>query len=338
MAEERIGDYIIGDQLGAGTVGTVYRAKHVPTGEEAALKILHPSITDEDEILARFEREITVLEKLSHPNIVAYRDSGMHNGRHYYTMEIVDGGSLKSVLKEHGRLPWQDVIEIGWHICSALQHAHNQGIIHRDLKPGNLFLTKDGQLKLGDFGLALDMAGSELTATGVTVGTYYYMAPEQIRGQRTISNKTDLYALGCLLFRMLAGRPPFEGSNAPQIFELHLKNPPPSVRVFSPDCPKELEDVILHLLQKEQEDRPFNARQVQGMLAEVLMQWDEEQAEQSLKQKSQTWAIETGKPILSRVRSPKETSATDRISWATMGGMLLGLVLFVILIQQFAQK
>lgn len=338
MSNERIGDYLIGEQLGVGTVGTVSRARHVASGDEVALKILHPSITDEDEIRARFRREITILEKLSHPNIVACYGSGIHEGRHYYTMEIVDGGSLKSVLKEHGRLPWQDVIEIGWHICSALQHAHNQGIIHRDLKPGNLFLTKDGQLKLGDFGLALDMSGAELTSPGVTVGTYYYMAPEQIRGERTISNKTDLYALGCLLFRMLTGRPPFEGSNAPQIFDLHLNAPPPSVRVFAPDCPKDLEDLINKLLAKKQEDRPFNARQVQGLLAEVLMKWDEEQAETSLKQKSQTWAIDTKKPILSKLRHQPQNSATDKITWGALGSMLLGLILIVLIIQQIAQK
>ncbi|WP_459557122.1 serine/threonine protein kinase [Lacunimicrobium album] len=335
MAKERIDDYELIAPLGTGTVGTVYRAKNTKTGQDVALKILIPSVATNPEIAARFQREIEVLERLSHPNIVQYFGSGRHNGRLYYTMEIVDGGSLKDLLNKEGRLPWQDVIEIGWQICSALQHAHNLGIIHRDLKPANLFFTKDNRLKLGDFGLALDMtAAAELTATGLTVGTYLYMAPEQIRGERTISNKTDLYALGCLMFRLLAGRPPFEGSNFAQIFDSHLHATPPSVRVFTPNCPRELEAVVLQMLEKDQEKRPLNAREVQGRIAEVLMKWDEEQAEKVLKKKSKTWAIETGKPILSRIRESEKSAKSKDISWAFLGGLIGAVVLVLYLISQ----
>ncbi len=338
MSKERVGEYELGELLGTGTVGTVYRAKNVKTGEDVALKILLPAVTDNVEIAARFQREIQVLEKLSHPNIVQYYGSGRHEGRLYYTMEIVDGGSLKEVLTKHGRLPWQDVIEIGWQICSALQHAHNLGIIHRDLKPANLFFTKDNRLKLGDFGLALDMtASAELTATGLTVGTYLYMAPEQIRGERTISNKTDLYALGCLLFRMLAGRPPYEGTNFAQIFEHHLHSSPPSIRVFTPECPRDLEMIVLQMLEKNQEKRPLNAREVQGRIAEVLMKWDEEQAEKSLKQKSKTWAIETGKPILSRIREGDTAKTGQEVSWKFLAIVVGVLGLFLYLLTKASQ-
>ncbi len=335
MAKDRVGEYELLEALGTGTVGTVYRAKNTKTGDLVALKILLPAVTSSPEIAARFEREIQVLEKLSHPNIVQYYGNGRDDGRLFYTMEIVDGGSLKEVLTEHGRLPWQDVVEIGWQICSALQHAHNQGIVHRDLKPANLFFTKDNRLKLGDFGLALDMtASAELTATGLTVGTYLYMAPEQIRGERTISNRTDLYALGCLLFRMLTGRPPFEGNNFAQIFEHHLHSSPPSIRVFTPECPRELEQIVLQMLSKDQEQRPLNAREVQGRIAEVLMKWDEEMADKSLANKSKTWAIETGKPILSRIHTEQKKTDDSKVSWFTLGVILGVLVLFLYLLSQ----
>jgi serine/threonine protein kinase len=328
--KEIIGEYEVISPLGAGTVGTVYKVKHQKTEQLYALKILTSAITETPEIKARFLREIIVLEKLSHPNIVSYYGSGVHEGRHFYIMEIVDGGNLKEVLQNHGRLPWQDAIEVGWQICSALQHAHNLGIIHRDLKPANLFLSQTGKIKLGDFGLALDLGEAELTATGLTVGTYLYMAPEQIRGERTISNQTDLYAFGCLLFRILAGRVPFEGTNFAQIFDLHLHNSPPSVRVFTPDCPEELEKIIYHLLKKKQHERPLNARAVQGMLAEVLMKWDEDRAQQSISNKSKTWAVDLNRPILASFITKKPESSEPKVSWITLLILLFFVVGFIV--------
>jgi serine/threonine protein kinase len=331
-----INEYEILSTLGSGTVGTVYRVKN-KAGDEYAMKMLNPAVTESPEIKSRFLREITVLEKLSHPNIVQYYGSGVFQGHHFYLMEIVDGGSLKEVLNQYIRLPWQDVIEIGWQVCSALQHAHNQGIVHRDLKPANLFLTSNGKLKLGDFGLALDLGAAELTDMGLTVGTYLYMAPEQIRGAKTISNQTDLYALGCLLYRMLAGRPPFEGSNFAAIFELHLHAKPPSLQIFSPESPHDLEEIILKLLKKKQEERPVNARAVQGMLAEVMMNWDEERAKETMQKKSQTWAIDPDRPILSGLIHKKPVEE-HKISWTRMFVVFMAVVIFVIVLQLLGKK
>lgn len=273
----RIGDYDVGAPLGVGTVGTVYRATRVDDGREVALKILHPAVTHDANVVRRFHRETEILERLRHPNIVEYVESGKHGDQLWYTMELVEGKSLKEILVSKGRLDWKDAVEAGWQVSSALQYAHNQGIVHRDLKPANLFLGRDGKLKLGDFGIALDTGAADITATGLTVGSYMYMAPEQIRGERGINNQTDLYAFGCLLYEMLTGEPPYRGVNFAQIFDQHLSKPPPSVLALNPDCPPELERIVHHLLAKDPLDRPFNAREVQGLLADVLMAWDEEQ-------------------------------------------------------------
>ena len=270
-------EFQIEQTLGVGTVGTVYRALDTRTGHKVALKILMLAVSQDETIHARFTREMVILEKLDHPNIVKYYGGGHHGGQLFYAMELVDGATLKDVLIRNGSLSWEETIECGWQICSALQHAHNHGIVHRDLKPANLFVSRDGSLKLGDFGIALDTGEADITATGLTVGSYLYMAPEQIRGETGVSGQTDLYALGCLLFEMLAHRAPFQGTNFAQIFDQHLHGTAPNVCALQADCPPQLAALISELLEKDPQNRPFNARAVQGMLAEVMMQWDEGQ-------------------------------------------------------------
>jgi serine/threonine protein kinase len=329
--QETIGDWALGEVLGVGTVGTVYKVADAKTGQTAALKILLPQVTQDPTISHRFTREIEILERLSHPNVVAFYASGKHDGRWYYVMELVDGGSLKNLLGRKGALAWQDAVEIGWQVCSALQHLHNNGVIHRDLKPANLFFTKDGKVKLGDFGIALDTAGAELTQTGLTVGTYMYMSPEQIRGERSIDYKTDLYALGCLLYEMLTGRPPFQGENFARIFDQHLKSVAPPVTTFAHDCPPELGELVDQLLAKDPDKRPFNARAVQGQLAEITMRWDEEQSaaqddrRRAKLRRPDIWAIEHRRqPILANLLA-EESHAADRpeTNWRALAVVLL---------------
>lgn len=327
--QEMIGDWALGEVLGVGTVGTVYRVVNTQTGQAAALKILLPQVSSDELISDRFTREIEILERLSHPNVIGFYASGKHDGRWYYVMEVVDGGTLKKLLARKGALAWQDAVEIGWQVCSALQHLHNNGIIHRDLKPANLFFTKEGKVKLGDFGIALDTASAELTATGLTVGTYMYMSPEQIRGERTISPKTDLYALGCLLYEMLTGRPPFQGENFARIFDQHLKSTALPVTTFSPTCPEELSGLVGQLLSKSPDKRPFNARAVQGQLAEILMRWDEQQEstaaeERKAKRRSpDIWAIERRQPILANLLRDEVPDPRSGTSWKTLALLVL---------------
>lgn len=314
----RIGDYKLGKAIGVGTVGTVYRARHRKTGQPVALKILLPQVSEDRNIARRFEREMSILEKLDHPNIVRYYSDGNHKGRLYYAMELVDNGTLKDELEVRGRLRWRKVCRYGGQICSALQHAHNHGIVHRDLKPGNLFLSGRGQLKLGDFGIARDTGEVDLTDAGMTVGTYAYMAPEQIRAGNEITDRTDLYALGCLLFQMLTGRPPFAGENFAQIFDQHLNDQPQHPSTLVSVCPPELEAIILQLLAKDPAQRPFNARFVQGYLQDLLEQH----------------GPETGSPppdnlVFSGPQAAGSVSVTEEhhaISWPALVGIIVFLV------------
>jgi hypothetical protein len=184
-------------------------------------------------------------------------------------MELVTGGTLSNVIHRRGRLSWEETIDYALQICSALEHAHSHGIIHRDLKPSNLLLTADNQIKLSDFGLARDIDASALTATGRTMGTYGYMAPEQIRGSPPISHKTDLYALGCVLFEMLTGRRPFESETAAEVLFQHVSNTPVRVATLALDCPVWLDSLVEQLLQKDPMHRPLDALAVAQALTEV---------------------------------------------------------------------
>lgn len=283
-----IQDYVLSDVLGVGTVGTIYAATHKETGAAVAIKRLHPGVSREPTIVARFKREMLILGRLRHPNIIEYHGGGTFEDQLFYVMELVDGGTVKELLATQGPMAWPVVVELTRQICSALQCAHNHGVIHRDLKPGNLFLTMDGELKLGDFGIARDQTRGDLTSAGMTVGTHAYMAPEQITGDQSISGKADLYALGCCIFEMLTGRKVFDGENFAQLFEQHLRTPPPRVGEFVPDCPEQLDEVCFQLLAKDPEQRPFNARAVQG----TMIQLEDLRAEQLRQEGSVSTATE----------------------------------------------
>ncbi len=270
MTRLSLDDIQLGVPLGVGTVGEVLSGHLKKTGEPVAVKLLLLSLSADELVRARFEREMLILQKLNHPNIIRYYGGGKHDGRLFYAMEAVDGGTVKDLLERFDRLSWREVASIARQVCSALQHAHNHGIIHRDLKPGNLFLDQAGNIKLGDFGIARDTHSADLTHHGLTVGTHAYMSPEQIVGSANISGKADLYSLGCVLFELLTGQKPFQGPNFAVLFEQHLHKAPPKATDFVPDCPQALSDVILQLLAKDPEDRPFNARAVQGEMMELL--------------------------------------------------------------------
>lgn len=275
MTPASVGPFDIQEKLGSGGMGIVYRAVYRKNGRVVALKVLTPELSSNPKLVARFEREMEILEKLDHPNITRYYGGGQVKGQHFYAMRLMGGGCLSELLKKKGSFPWEQVVEYGRQICDALDHAHEHGVIHRDLKPANLFLRQDRKtgeerLVLGDFGIARDMDADGLTATGMTVGTYAYMAPEQINGKHSITGRTDLYALGCVLFQMLTGRTPFEGDSAGELMIKHLQEEPPSVRNEAAECPIWLEKIIAHLLEKQPADRPYDAAAVGMALEEVF--------------------------------------------------------------------
>jgi serine/threonine protein kinase len=266
---QTIGEFELGELLGTGTVGNAYRARHRESGQPAVIKLLQTHAAIEPEVQRRFVREVAITEKLNHPNIVRHYDCGLCDDQIYFAMELVDCGTLKDVLRRRGRLPWGEAVECAIQICAALEYAHQLGIIHRDLKPANLFLAHDGRVKVGDFGLARDLNNTRLTLDGQTVGTCRYMPPEQITGQADLTGAVDLYALGCMLYEMLVGRTPFNGSTIVEVFEAHLHGnatPPADLA----NCPAELSELVMQLLAKRPAERPASAAAVGAALAGIL--------------------------------------------------------------------
>lgn len=269
MAERKIGPFIVGRQLGVGGMGIVYSAIYPKNNKKVALKVLSPGLMQDPRLLKRFEREIEILKRLDHPNIVKYYGGGTVKNQRYYAMEFIDGAPLDQVLKKRKRLSWEHAIQIGRQVSSALEHAHNAGIIHRDLKPANLFISRKGKVKLGDFGIARDTEATALTAAGKTLGTYAYMAPEQIQVSHPISRKTDLYALGCVLYQVIVGETPFQSDNPMDLLMQHLKDDPYNVMEKVPECPVWLDKLIERMLAKNPDDRPFDALAVHTELGEI---------------------------------------------------------------------
>lgn len=249
------------DKLGEGGMGVVYRARYVKNDRIVAVKLLPTSITDET-LLARFEREMQLLRTLRHPHIVHTFGGKCEGDQRFYAMELIDGGTIDELIHQRGRLSVDSTVAYAVQMCSALAYAHEKGIIHRDVKPGNFLLSKDGSLKLGDFGLATVAAASKLTATGKTMGTFRYMSPEQIRGKPEPCPQTDLYALGVVLFEMLTGKVPFDAEAPAEVLHQHLKAVPPRVSSLTPDIPKALDDLVDRLLRKRIDERPASAVEV----------------------------------------------------------------------------
>ncbi|MBA3315572.1 MAG: serine/threonine protein kinase [Planctomycetaceae bacterium] len=249
------------DKLGEGGMGVVYRARYVKNDKIVAVKLLPASITDET-LLARFEREMQLLRTLRHPHIVHTFGGKCEGDLRFYAMELIEGGNIDDLLRDRKKLSVDTTVAYALQMCSALAYAHDKGITHRDIKPGNFLLTKDGTLKLADFGLATVAAANKLTATGKTMGTFRYMAPEQIRGKPEPCPQTDLYALGIVLFEMLTGKVPFDAETPAEVLHLHLKTPPPRVSSVVPSVPKPLDDLIDRMLRKSIDERPASAVEV----------------------------------------------------------------------------
>ncbi len=267
----RLGPFTMGRRLGVGGMGVVYAAQYregkgPAAGRTVAVKVLTPSLAADPKVRKRFSREMEIFKKLRHPHIVRYFGGGQTGGKLFYAMELLPGGSLEDQLREGGPVDWRRAVDFAAQTADALQHAHSCGVIHRDLKPANLFVDAAGNLKLGDFGIARDANATALTAAGRTVGTYAYMAPEQISSALEVGPKTDLYALGCVLHEMLVGSPPFAAQNPAKLLHAHMTEPPPRVR--SSDCPRWLADLVDSMLAKDPGDRPFDALAVRELLRE----------------------------------------------------------------------
>jgi serine/threonine-protein kinase len=263
-----LGSYQILSLLGAGGMGEVYRSRDIRLDRDVALKVLPAGLLADEAARRRFRKEALALAKLNNPHIAVIYDVGEEAGVDYLVMECVPGQSLAEKLKS-GALPGKEVASLGAQIAEALEEAHEHGVIHRDLKPGNIMVTPKGQAKVLDFGLAKllrpmsdAMATESFSETQGVVGTLPYMAPEQLTGE-PVDARTDLYALGAVLFEMAVGRRPFQEDSAPRLTDAILHQPPVSPRALSPRVSPELERIILKCLEKEPENRYQSAKEVQ---------------------------------------------------------------------------
>ncbi len=262
--------YSVERELGKGGMATVYLARDIRHDREVAIKVLHPELSASIGA-ERFEREIKLSAKLQHPHILGLIDSGETDGLLYYVMPFVKGESLRDRLDREGQLPIEDAIQVALEVADALGYAHAQGIIHRDIKPENILLS-GGHSLVADFGIAraaTEAGGQKLTQTGMAVGTPVYMAPEQSVGD-AIGPTADLYSLGCMLYEMLAGEPPFTAKNPQALMARHAMEAVPSIRIVRNTVPEEVEDTIFASMAKVPADRPQNAAQFAELLGMPL--------------------------------------------------------------------
>jgi serine/threonine protein kinase len=255
--DRRIGSVIAGyridSRIGRGGMGVVYRAHHLSLARRAALKVIAPDLADSSGFRERFSREARVAAALTHPNIVTVYDAGEVDGTLYLAMQYIEGSDLARMLATEGRLKPYRAIDVCRQIGDALDAAHAQGLIHRDVKPANV-LIEGRNAYLTDFGLTKRLGGTQVTMAGDVVGTIHYVAPEQIEG-REVTARSDIYALGCVLYHCLTGRMPYERDTDVAVIYAHLSEPPPRPSRVRPDLPDGFDDVIARALDKNPERR-----------------------------------------------------------------------------------
>ena len=249
------GRYRIEEELGRGGMARVYRGTDTVLGRPVAIKVLAPQFAEDADFVARFRREAQAAARLNHPNLVSVYDTGSDKGTHFIVMEFVDGRTLADFLSGGARVLPSRAIEIADLVLRALQAAHAQGVVHRDIKPANIMITTNGGVKVTDFGIArVSSSGETLAATSTVLGTASYLSPEQARSA-VVDERADLYALGCVLYEMVTGRPPFTGDSAVSVASKHvLEMPVPPSRI-NPEVTRDLDAVILRALEKDPNDR-----------------------------------------------------------------------------------
>jgi serine/threonine protein kinase len=258
------GEYTVLDKLGQGGMGVVLKARHRRMKRMVAVKVLPSSAMKSPDAVKRFYREVETAAKLTHPNIVAAFDASEHEGLHYLVMEYVDGTDLASVIKERGPLDVRQALDCILQTAKGLAYAHAEGVIHRDIKPRNLLLDKKGTVKILDMGLArialtvgeeVEDSGERLTQSGQVMGTCDYMAPEQAKDTHKADQRSDVYSLGCTLYRLLTGKVPYSGDSLMSILLAHRDAPIPSLADARPDVPDSVNAVFRKMVAKLPEDR-----------------------------------------------------------------------------------
>lgn len=258
--------YVLEEPIASGGMATVWKARDEVLARLVALKILDPKLAEDPTLVERFRTEALAAGRLAHPNIVQTFDTGQDDGgQHFIVMEYCSKGTLEDIARAEGALDPGRAVAFAASICDALAYAHRHGVIHRDIKPGNVLVTADGSLKVGDFGIAKAAFASDVTTTGKVLGTVTYLSPEQARGEEPDA-RSDLYSVGVLLYELLTGRPPFAAETHVATAMAHLNEPPPPPRTIRGGIPRPLEAVVLKALAKDRDDRFGSADEMRAAL------------------------------------------------------------------------
>lgn len=269
---ERIGHYRITARIGRGAMGVVYSGRDERTGRTVALKVMMGDLEGDRETRERFSREANVAGKMVHRNIINVYEMGEEDGRLYMVMELLDGETLGDYMKRVGPLPLEHALDLMMQVCEGLAIAHAHVIVHRDIKPGNLFVLRDGGLKILDFGVAR-LANSSMTASGFIVGTPDFMSPEQARG-REIDQRSDVFSAGAVFYYMLSGAKPFAAPDLPAV--LHKVNSEPPPQLPEDRCPPGLWRILMKALAKQTSDRYMDMGQLLADLVRYQQEFDAE--------------------------------------------------------------
>ncbi|GAA2144459.1 Stk1 family PASTA domain-containing Ser/Thr kinase [Glycomyces algeriensis] len=318
------GRYEIGEVVGYGGMAEVHRGRDLRLGRDVAVKLLRADLSRDESFLIRFQREAQNSASLNHPNIVAVFDTGEDGGIPYMVMEFVNGRTLKEVLLAEGRFDAATACEVVADMCSALDFSHKHHIIHRDVKPGNVMLSDTNQVKVMDFGIARALASNQatMTQTSAVIGTAQYLSPEQARGE-TVDARSDVYAVGCVLYELLVGHPPFTGDNPVSVAYQHVREEARPPSELNPAIPASVDAVIMKALAKNPENRYHSA----GEMREDLIRAARGQAVMApavmnAGDRTQLLAgADSTAPI-----TPIATSSSKRRPWLIALGVILSLI------------
>lgn len=267
---QKINDrYEIIKSIGEGGMANVFLAKDIILNRNVAVKVLRGDLSNDDKFIRRFEREALSVSNLSHPNIVEIYDVGEEEGEHYIVMEYIEGKTLKQLLKKRESLTLTEVIDIMTQLTDGIAHAHESYIIHRDIKPQNIMIEDDGRIKITDFGIAMALNATQFTQTNSVMGSVHYLPPEQASG-KSATVKSDIYAMGIMMYELLTGTVPFRGDNAVEIALKHMKDKIPSIRKQDPSIPQSVENIILKATAKNPRNRYDNAKEMHDDLVNCL--------------------------------------------------------------------
>lgn len=269
MIGTTVGNYRVLDRIGDGGMGTVYRGVDDMLDREVALKVMRPELSRQAQLSERFRQEAVALARLAHVNITTVFGLERTGDQLVMVMEFVRGETLEAIVQRSGKIAWQRAFELAAAVADALDHAHDKGVVHRDIKPANVMLTRQGVVKVMDFGIARILGRSRQTRVGAAVGTPMYMSPEQLRGEE-VDGRSDQYSLGAVIYELITGRMAFEADSDYELMMKQLNEPPPPVRACVPDVPPQVDEILQRTMAKRADERYPSVRHLAAALRAAI--------------------------------------------------------------------